>query len=372
MDKKLLFRVHMPDSVDKPLLEVLHSGFIGQGPKVDEFEFELSKYFNNKNVLTVNAGTSAIHLALRLANVGPGDEVISTPMTCTATNMPVLASGAKLVWADVDPVTGLIDPESIKSKINKKTKAIIMVHFGGIPCQIKEINQIAKKFNIKTIEDAAHAFGSEYQGEKIGNHSDFVIFSLQAIKHITTIDGGLLFCKNEKDYRRGKLLRWFGIDRESKKAAFRCEDDISEYGYKFHMNDISAVVGIEQLKYVKKIISKHKDNEKFYDDALSNISGIKLIPRNDNFSSSCWIYTLHIQKRDLFVDWMDKQGIMTSRVHERNDKHSAFAESFTDSLSGLDIFNATQVSIPVGWWIGKEDREYIVKKIIEFSNTYLK
>jgi len=163
------------------MIKVL-SGFIGQGPKVDEFEFELSKYFNNKNVLTVNAGTSAIHLALRLANVGPGDDVISTPMTCTATNMPVLASGAKLVWADVDPVTGLIDPASIKSKINKKTKAIIMVHFGGIPCQIKEINQIAKKFNIKTIEDAAHAFGSEYQGEKIGNHSDFVIFFITGYK----------------------------------------------------------------------------------------------------------------------------------------------------------------------------------------------
>jgi len=122
MDQKVLFKVHMPKSVDKPLLEVLHSGFIGQGKKVDEFEEQLAQYFGNDKVLTLNSGTSGLHLALRLANVGHGDEVITTAMTCTATNMPILAAGAKIVWADVDPETGLISPESIKAKITNKTK----------------------------------------------------------------------------------------------------------------------------------------------------------------------------------------------------------------------------------------------------------
>jgi len=370
MEKKVLFKVHMPESVDQPLLQVLHSGFIGQGPMVDKFEDQLAQYFGNKNILTLNAGTSAIHLALRLAGVGYGDEVISTAMTCTATNMPVLASGAKLIWADVNPETGLIDHNSIASKITKKTKAIIMVHFGGIPCNINEINKIAKKHNIKTIEDAAHAMGSSYENSKIGNHSDFVIFSLQAIKHITTIDGGLLFCKSENDYVRGKLLRWFGIDRDSNRKDFRCEEDIQEYGYKFHMNDISAVIGIEQLKYLDEIIEKHISNQDFYDKNLKNIKGVRIIEKPANTVSSCWVYTLHVEKRDLFIKWMDDNLIMTSRVHERNDIHTAFIDSKCN-LPNLDIFNSTQVSIPSGWWINKDDREYILGKIIEFSNEFL-
>ena len=370
MEKKLLFKVHMPESVNGPLLKVLHSGFIGQGEKVEEFEHQLKKYFKNENVLTVNAGTSGLQLALRLANVGFGDEVISTAMTCTATNMPILAAGAKIVWADVNPVTGLIDANSIESKITDKTKAIMMVHFGGLPCEIDEINSIAKKYNLKTIEDAAHAFGSVYKGKKIGNHSDFVVFSLQAIKHITTIDGGLLLCKNSKDFERGKLLRWFGIDRNSNRKDFRCEEDIIEYGYKFHMHDISAVIGIEQLKYADDLISIHIENQKFYDENLAQINGVRIIEKPNNILSSCWICVLHIENRDSFISWMDNEGIMTSRVHERNDIHNAFIESKC-YLPGVDKFNQTQVSIPVGWWITRQDREFIASKIVEFSKKFL-
>ncbi len=370
MEQKVLFKVHMPKSVDKPLLQVLHSGFIGQGEKVDEFEKKLGEYFGNNKVLTLNSGTSGLHLALRLANVGYGDEVISTAMTCTATNMPILAAGAKIVWADVDPITGLIDTQSIESKITSKTKAIMMVHFGGIPCDIDEINMLAKKYNLKTIEDGAHAIGSEYKGSKVGNHSDFVMFSLQAIKHFTTVDGGLLLCQDQNDYERGKLLRWYGIDRDAKRKEFRCEEDIVEFGYKYHMNDICATIGIEQVKHIEEIVSKHVGNQEYYDVVLQDIKGVTVIGKPDVSKSSSWLYTLHIEKRDLFSKWMSEQGIMTSRVHERNDKHTAFKDSLCE-LPGLDAFNATQVSIPVGWWITTEDREYISSKIKEFSLLHL-
>ena len=370
MEQKVLFKVHMPKSVDKPLLEVLHSGFIGQGKKVDEFEEKLGCYFGNKKVLTLNSGTSGLHLALRLADVDHGDEVITTAMTCTATNMPILAAGAKLVWADVDPITGLIDPQAIEKKITAKTKAIVMVHFGGIPCDISAINAIAKKNNIKTIEDGAHAIGAEYNGVKIGSHSDFIMFSLQAIKHITTIDGGLLLCKKQSDYERGKLLRWYGINRDEKRKEFRCEEDIPEYGYKYHMNDISATIGIEQLKDIDEVVSKHIDNQEYYDHALQAVKGVVTINKPNVSKSSSWLYTLHIDKRDLFIVWMSEQGVMTSRVHERNDKHTVFKDSLCD-LPGVDAFNATQVSIPVGWWISKKDREYISGKIKEFSDLHL-
>ena len=370
MKEKVLFKVHMPRSVDQPLLEVLHSGFIGQGGKVDEFEKELGNYFNNNKILTLNSGTSGMHLALRLANVGHGDEVITTAMTCTATNMPVLATGAKVVWADVNPKTGLIDPKDIERKITKKTKAIIMVHFGGIPCEIDAINKIAKKNNIKTIEDAAHAFGAEYNKIKIGSHSDFVMFSLQAIKHITTIDGGLLICKSHSDYERGKLLRWYGIDRDAKRKDFRCEEDIVEYGYKYHMNDICALIGIEQLKYVDEIIEQHINNQTYYDETLKDVKGISTIEKPPSSKSSSWLYTIHVKKRDLFMKWMSDKKVMTSRVHERNDIHTAFKSSAC-SLPNLDKFNKTQVSIPVGWWINDEDREYIISQIIDYSEQNL-
>jgi len=366
MEEKVLFKVHMPETVDQPLLEVLHSGFIGQGAKVDEFEQQLGEYFGNSRVLTLNSGTSGLQLALRLANVGYGDEVISTAMTCTATNMPILAAGAKIIWSDVDPITGLIDPEEIERKITPKTKAIVMVHFGGIPCDIERINQIAQKHGVKTIEDAAHAFGAEYQGKKIGNHSDFVMFSLQAIKHITTVDGGLLLCKQEEDYQRGKLLRWYGIDREQKRKDFRCEENVFEYGYKFHMNDIAATIGIEQLKHVDRIVGRHIENQRYYDEVLQGVKGVDLIPKTGHAKSSSWLYTLHIEQRDPFIQWMKEQKVMASRVHERNDKHTAFISSVAH-LPKLDRFNATQVSIPVGWWISDEDRKYIADKVIEFS-----
>lgn len=364
------FKVFMPKTVDEELLRVLHSGFIGQGDKVNEFEEKLGEYFGNPNVLTLNSGTSGLHLALRLANVGIGDEVITTAMTCTATNMPILAAGAKIVWCDVDPVSGLADPKSIEARITDKTKAIIIVHFGGVCCDIEAINKIAKKHKIKVIEDGAHAFGSEYQGEKIGCHSDFVMFSLQAIKHITTVDGGLLLCKDEEDYKRGKLLRWYGIDRETKAKGFRCEDDITEYGYKFHMNDISATIGLEQLKYVDEIVGKHVFNKDYYDQQLVDIKGVSLIPADLKKGSASWLYTFHIQQRDEFMLWMGEQGIQVSRVHERNDKHTTFRDSKTE-LPNLDTFNSTQVSIPVGWWLTQEQREKIVECVKKFSHLYL-
>lgn len=357
-----LFKVHMPQSVKEPLLETLFSGFIGQGPRVEEFEENLRHYFKNNNVLTVNAGTSALQLALRLANVGPGDEVISTPMTCTASNMPILAAGAKIVWADVDPVSGLISVDSIKEKITLKTKAIIMVHFGGIPCDIDAINDLAKAHGIKTIEDAAHAFGSEYKGQKIANHSDFVMFSLQAIKHITTVDGGLLFCKSKEDCARGKLLRWYGIDRDSPRKDFRCEENIIEYGYKFHMNDICAVIGIEQMKYVDELIGKHVRNARKYDEVLVDQLNISLIPKNNDSISSSWLYTMHVENRDHFMSYMSANGVATSKVHERNDLHDAFSDSLAD-LPGVTQFCETQISVPVGWWLEDADTDYIVNLI---------
>lgn len=365
-----LFKVHIPKEIDKPLLKVLHSGYIGQGPKVDEFEEIIAKFLNNKNIITVNSGTSAIQLALRLANVKRGDEVITTPMTCSATNEPILAIGAKIVWADVIKENGLIDPLSVQKKITKKTKAIVCVDWGGTVCDLDSLLQITRKNGIKLIEDAAHAFGSTYKKRRVGSIADYTCFSLQAIKHITTIDGGILTTTDKSDYKRGKILRWFGIDREVKtKGDSRIDIDIPEWGYKFHMNDVCAVIGIVQMDHIAEVLSKHRDNAKYY---LSNIDNDYYTHPLTEWSqeSSYWLYTLVLptpQERMMFAEYMNKNGVSTSRVHRRNDNYSGFPKG-KDKLPGVSHFYDREECIPVHWGLTKSE----VREIVTHCNRFAK
>lgn len=357
-----LFKVFMPETVLEPLSKVLFSGYIGEGPVVKEFEQQLGKRFDNKNVLALNNGTAAIQLALRLSNVGYGDEVISTPMTCTATNEPVLALGAKIIWADIDSWTGNIDPADVAKKITPKTKAIICVHWGGYPCDLEELNGIAAEHGINLIEDACHSFGSIYKDSMIGSHSDFVCFSFQAIKHLTTIDGGALTCRSKDDCERGRLLRWYGIDRNAKGKDLRCEADIAEYGYKFHMNDVTAAIGLEQLKYVDDTLEKHLRNAMRYNKAFKYLKNVQPLRCEDDRLSAYWLYTIRAKNRKRLTEHMKKAGITVSQVHARNDNHTIFKHFKTD-LPGVDEFMSEQISIPVGWWLNQTDIEYIISSV---------
>ena len=367
-----LFAVYMPESIDKPLLETLHSGYIGQGSKVEEFERALAEFVGSTNVLTLNTGTSALHLAYRLAGVEPGTEVITTPMTCTATNLPILANGGTIVWADVDSQTGLIDPVDVERKITPRTKAIVGVDWGGTPCDWDALMAIGHKYGVKVIEDAAHAFGATYKGRKVGTLADFTTFSFQAIKHISTVDGGLLVCRDSVDYKRGKLLRWYGIDRETERRDSRIEEDILEWGYKFHMNDVSATIGLTVLPDAPAIVDKHRANAVYYDDHLDAM--FKPAWRTSyEHESAHWLYTVKLPSRadrDAFMGWMRNFGIMTSQVHARNDTHTTFAP-FKANLPGLESFSGRQVSIPVHWKVGKEERERIVAVANRFATSPL-
>jgi perosamine synthetase len=357
-----LFKVHMPRSVLAPLKKTLFSGFIGEGPCVKTFEQVIGDYIGNPFVLTTNSCTSAIQLALRLANVGIGDEVISTPMTCTATNEPIVASGAKIVWADVEPDTGNISPRSIEQKITHKTKAILVVHWGGLPVDLARINRIARMHGIKVIEDAAHAFGAEYHQKKIGCHSDFICFSFQAIKHITTVDGGALLCKSKKDFSRGKLLRWYGINRETNRKDFRCEDDIIEWGYKFHMNDVAATLGIEQMKYINGILIQRRAQADNYYRRLNDVPGLRFTTRFTDRLSSFWLFTILVEGQQSFMEKMKRSNIMVSKVHARNDTHTMF-KLFKTRLPGVDTFYGLCMCIPIGYWIRQKDQNYIIDTI---------
>lgn len=378
MKKIPLFKVYMAKEVDRPLLDVIHSGWIGEGPKVEEFENRLKDYFGNPLLSTVNNGTSALHLAYHMAlypdkpktsEVNCENEIISTAITCTATNTPIITNGARIVWADVDPMTGNIDPDDIERKISKNTKAISMVHWGGNPCDIRRINDIAKKHGILTIEDAAHGIGMKYMGKPVGNESDFTCISLQAIKSITSVDGGILMMKNERFYDRAMLLRWYGIDRTRREGVdLRCEIDVEEAGYKFHMNDVSAIIGMTNFNHLEEIVSRHRENAAFYNATFKDEERIRIAPENPDGKCNYWLYTLHVNNRDTVMAKLNEAGIMASKVHARNDTHSMFKEFKTD-LPNTERFNATHLCIPVGWWVGKEDREYIADTLIKIVKS---
>jgi dTDP-4-amino-4,6-dideoxygalactose transaminase len=360
-----LFKVHMPESVDAPLLATLHSGMIGQGPKVEEFEARLAVRLKTPYVLTVNNGTAAIQLALRLAGVGPGDEVISTPMTCTASNMPILAQGGSIVWADIDPKTGEIDASDVTKKVSHATKAVVAVSWGGYPCDLDALSTICAEQGIALIQDNAHALGAEYHGRQVHEFSRFSCYSFQAIKHLTTVDGGMLVCRDEADYKRGKLLRWYGIDREDKRQDARIENSIPEFGYKWHMNDVAATIGLEQLKYVDQIIYRHRANAAYYDEQFWRRDLFRsepLVYKRDRLSSY-WLYTILVDDPQGFRQYMADCGVQVSPAHKRNDGHTCFADAKRGPLPGVDEFAKRQMNIPVGWWVTDADRKLIMDAI---------
>ena len=259
--------------------------------------------------------------------------------------------------------------DDLERKLTERTKAVIVVHWAGNPVNLNRLKQIQDDFEVKygfrftIIEDCSHAFGSIYDGKKIGNHGNICIFSFQAIKHLTSVDGGCIIFPEKSELIRARLLRWYGIDRNDKRRDFRCESDIKEFGFKFHMNDVNASIGNENLKVVEdEVIKKHKSNYNFYHENLQDVKKLTLL-KNENLSeSSSWIFTIKVQDKDLFMKKMQELNIQTSKVHERNDIHTAVTK-YKSELPELDEFDSEIVSIPVGWWIDQEKIEYITKSI---------
>jgi len=358
-----LFKPYMSKDCTSSLSEIFEKGALTEGEFSDKFEKSFSEYIGNKNTVLTNSGTSALHLSAILCGLKGGDEVVTTPMTCMATNEPFYNMGVKLKFADVDITTGNICPNSVKSKITNKTKAIIVVHWAGQPVNLDEIHSIAKEYNLKVIEDAAHALGSEYNGVKIGNHSDFVCFSFQAIKHLTCGDGGALLCKSEKDAIRARKIRWFGLDRKYKGNS-RWDQDIVESGYKYHMNNINASIGLNNLKDIDFIINSHMSNRDFFDQNISN-SKVKKMLYPKNTKSSSWIYSLLVDNREGFISYMKDNNISCDRVHVRNDQYSVFGGK-DKSLKNLNIFDNQLVNIPVGWWLSKDDVRHITNAVNKY------
>jgi len=373
-----LFKPFMCDEVSEELSEVLHSGYIGQGPKVEEFEEELGKIFHSDQVVTVNTATSGLHLAIHMVKSDWGT-VLATPLTCTATNWPILANECGIRWVDVNPNTFNMDLDDLARKIDQHTKVIVLMHWGGSPIDYDKLGEVLrntkKKFGFMptVIEDCAHSMGAEWndmpitiRGVRDGKHIQ--VYSFQAIKHITSVDGGAIVFPNEEMYKRAKLLRWYGIDRETNKKDMRCEDDVKEWGFKFHMNDVNATIGLANLKYLPEIMEHIRMIASIYNDRLKDNIFVETQLHMKKARSAYWLYTISIAKRDGFAEFMSSKKIMVSKVHERNDNHSC-VDDYKALLPTLDRVVEEMVCIPIGWWVTENDAHYICDCIEEFCDA---
>ncbi len=371
-----LFKVFMAPDAPGAVSDVLTSGFLTQGPKVEEYEAALKEYLDYKRVLSVSSGTAGLTLALRLLKAQdpsfgwPGfddatDIVLTPALTCFATTCAVLDNNVKLRWIDTAADSPNISLADVKAKLDARTKVIYLVHWGGCPVDLDALDQICEEhraqygFKPMVVEDCAHAFGAEYKGKKIGTHGNICVFSTQAIKLLTTGDGGIVTLPHDSLYERAKLLRWFGINRDKrnyKGKDFRLEHDIAEYGYKFHMNDINAVMGTKNLPHIPGLLEKVRANARYLDEQFAAMPGIEPMTIVSGANPSYWLYTVRVLdgKKQEFMDRMKEAGIMTSQVHNRNDVNSSVAE-FRESLPNLDQLERELVCIPVGWWVDAED-----------------
>jgi dTDP-4-amino-4,6-dideoxygalactose transaminase len=343
----VLFHPHIPRGALQAIGNVLQSRWIGEGPRVQEFEQKFSARFTNGlPSLAVGAGTDALHLAYILAELKPGDEVIVPVFTCTATNIPFLYMGVKIVFADVQRGTLNIDPHDVRRRITSKTKAIVCVHYGGLPCDMDELHSIARDHDLKVIEDAAHALGGAYRGRSVGQLSDFTIFSFQAIKTITTGDGGMLVVSDGAVADKGRRIRWFGIDRKAKQDG-NWENDIVEVGHKYQMNDIAAALGLAGLHEFDETLRHRQALLKEYEDALDGVPGLSLIgAKYNDRTHAAWMCTIVVERREALQARLRDKGIESSQVHYRNDRYSIFGGRRND-FPNMDAVEDNYLVLPL-------------------------
>ena len=359
-----LFKVRMKDQVLRRSSNTLKSGWVGQGVEVEIFESRLSDYIGNPLINTVNSATSGIHLALHSLKTEGRDEVLTTSVTCMATNLPIIHNGLKAKWVDMDPSTMNMDLEDLRSKISEKTLCIMIVHWGGHPVDLNKLSEIQDECESKygfrpvVIEDCAHAFGSAFDGKRLGNHGNICVYSFQAIKHLTTVDGGAIISPNKDHYERIKKLRWYGLDRNGD----RLTQNVIDAGFKFHMNDLNATIGIANIKDIDDDIKKHQRNG-FHLSCYSIVNGLRRQTKLRNSVSSYWFYTILVENRSSFVKHMNSKGVEVRQAHSRNDTSDCFGGKA--DLPSTKLIDEQMVQIPCGWWVSESEINYIADCISE-------
>lgn len=334
-----LFRPNIPKKAFDNVKKTLKSKYIAQGPQVKEFEKEFADKVSGYYPIATNSTTGALHLAYIMSNIQEDDEVITTVLTCTATNIPLLWLKAKIVFADIQKETLNIDPIDVEKKINSKTKAIVCVNYSGYPCEFDKLRDLADKYNCKLICDNAHGIKTTYKDKPIEYWCDYVIYSFQAIKFITTSDGGMIVCKTSEEAKLLKQLRWFGIDKEEKMENV-WNGRVDVVGYKYHMNDLSASIGLAALEELDSLLLRYKKKYELYKKLIGDI----MLPVNNTQNS--WLCTIKVDDADKISKILNDNDIENGRIHYRNDIYQIFGGNRLD-LPNMNYMENKYLVIPM-------------------------
>lgn len=350
--------------------KVLDIGWLGMGSFVGEFEERLQEFLkldSNHFIVAVNTGTSALHLALLLAGVGPGDEVITPSFNNIADFQAIIATGAKLVFCDINDNDLCIDINKAEVLVSKKTKAIIVMDYGCILCKHDEINKLAKKYNLRVIHDASHSFGSKYKGKMVGSFSDITIFSFDPVKTITCIDGGALVVRGKKQKDILHEMRLIGMGQKSLvmyKNQRSWTYNVKRIGFRYHMANLHAAIGLAQMQKIKRIISTRREVCREYNEAFKNIKGIRF-PLTDFKYMSPFLYYLRVNKniRNDLRGHLKNYGIDTG-IHWTPGHNFTLLKNFKKGDLSVTNKVASEIfDIPLHSFMKKEHTQRVINSI---------
>jgi perosamine synthetase len=367
-----LFRPSYDKRELNALKEPFENGWLGLGPKTKEFEDKFAAYVGSKYANGLNSATSALHLALSLFNI-KGKEVITTPFTFVSTNHAILYEGGIPVFCDIEPDTLNIDPTKIEALITKNTVGIICVDYGGHPCDMDAINKIAKKHKLFVLEDAAHSCGSKYKGKMVGSLTDITSFSFHAVKNLATGDGGMLTYDKATWDTILRKRRWLGIskstfDRNITKKGYHWYYEVEELGFKYHMNDINAALGIVQLEKLNKHIEKKRAIAKKYTEALKGLEWLSTPVEKPYAWSSTHNYAIQMDEsiRDIFVEYMLAKGISVGMHYIPNHLYKMY-KPYYRKLPIAESAWKKVVLLPMFPQLTKEEITYIIATVQAFK-----
>lgn len=360
-DDKMIELFHpnvTPRMIDN-VTKTLSSKWIAQGPQVKEFEKKFSEKISGYYPVATNSTTGALHLAYILSDIQEGDDVVSTCLTCTATHIPLLWMKANIIFSDIQKETMNIDPVDVEKKITNKTKAIVCVNYSGYPCDFEHLRYLADKHKCKLICDNAHGIKTTYKGKKIEDWCDYVIYSFQAIKFITTGDGGMIVCKSKDEEKLLKKLRWFGIDKEEKMEG-TWDGKVDVVGYKYHMNDIAASMGIAALEDLDLTLMEHEEKFLVYKQLLPNH-----IPSTDERFNS-WLFTIFHEKALDLQEYLKDHNIESGQIHYRNDQYKIFGGKKLN-LPNMNYMEDKYLVLPMNAKTTLDEIEHICQTVKSFK-----
>ena len=365
-----VFRPSVGEEEIAAVAEVLRSGWWGLGPKTKEFEDEFARYIGANHVVGLNSATAALHLALNVLGV-QGGEVITTPMTFISTNHAILYNDATPVFADICADTLNIDVDDIERKITPRTKAIMMVHYGGHPCDLDEIHALARPRGIKVVEDAAHACGAEYKGKRIGSFSDATCFSFHAVKNLAMGEGGALAVQDEELDKHLRRLRWMGIskstwDRSEDVSKYSWFYNVEEVGFKCHLSDIPAAIGLVQLRKLEKTNGRRRAIAMRYNEGFAGLRWLETPVEKPHVRSAFHNYVVKVENRDRFTAYLQEKGIATSMHYIPNHLYSMY-EPYRSSLPVVEEVWQKIVTLPLFPDLTDEQVDYIIEAVRSFQ-----